>query len=74
MPVPAGEYSDLAINDKMLFLAESPVAPERKTKLDAIEIRNRDVAVKTIVEDIRSYELSADGKKSWCAKEKALMS
>lgn len=63
VPVPAGEYSSLTMNDKMLFVAESPQATERKTKLDAIEIKNKDVLAKSIVEDIRGYELSADGKK-----------
>ncbi|HYA41869.1 MAG TPA: S41 family peptidase [Syntrophobacteraceae bacterium] len=63
VPIAAGEYSNLAMNDKALFLTETPVAAERKTKLDAIEITNKDVPVKSIVEDIRGYDLSADGKK-----------
>ncbi len=63
VPVAAGNYSNLALNDKMLFVSETPLAAERKTKLDAIEIVNKDVSVKSIVEDIKSYELTADGKK-----------
>ncbi len=63
VPVAAGDYSNLTMNDKMLFVTETPLAAERKTKLDAIEIMNKDVSVKSIVEDIKSYELSADGKK-----------
>lgn len=68
VPVPAGEYSNLSMNDKMLFVTENPLAAERKTKLDAIEIKNKDVSVKPVVEDIKGYELSADGKKMMVRK------
>ena len=63
VPVPAGEYSHLSTNDKVLFVTENPLAAERKSKLDAIEIKNKEVAVKAVVEDIKGYELSSDGKK-----------
>ncbi len=72
VPVPAGEYSNLSINDKVLFVQESPVAAERKTKLDAIEIKNKDVSAKSVVEDIKAYELSADGKKIMVRKGDAI--
>ena len=63
VPVPAGDYSHLSANDKILFVTEDPLAADRKRKLDAIEIKNKDVSVKAVLEDIKGYELSDDGKK-----------
>ena len=63
VPVPAGNYSRLSMNGKLLFFTERPNEIGAKTKLEAVEIKNKDVSVKPVMEDIKSYELSADGKK-----------
>lgn len=72
VPVAAGNYSNLSMNDKILFVTETPLAAEPKTKLDAIEITNKDVSVKSVVEDIKGYELSANGKKIMVRKGDAI--
>jgi tricorn protease len=72
VPVPAGNYRDLSMNSKTLFFTETPKEVNAKTKLDAIEIKNKDVSVKPVLEDINSYELSADGKKIVVLKGKSL--
>ncbi len=62
VPVPAGNYSDLSVNDKGLFWLSRPTG-SRKAALVAAPIARRDVEVKTVVEDVSSRERSADGKK-----------
>jgi len=63
VPIPAGAYSALAVNDKFLYLQERPSAYQGKTALIAVEIKNKDVGARTVLEDIRGYERSSDGKK-----------
>jgi tricorn protease len=63
VPVPAGNYGGLRINDKRLFCdsGETPIGGKRN--LVALDITNKEPKPKTLVEDIRTYELSGDGKK-----------
>ncbi len=63
VPVPVGNYSNLSMNEKTLFFTERSNEEGAKTKLEAVEIKNKNVSVKQVAEDIKSYELSADGKK-----------
>jgi tricorn protease len=63
LPLPVGVYSGLAANDKFLFVVDRESGAAGRPKLQAVEIKNRDVKAKTLVEDIRNFELSADGKK-----------
>jgi tricorn protease len=63
LPLPVGVYSRLALNDNFLFLIDRESNAAGRSKLQAVEIKNKDVKAKTLVEDIRSFELSADGKK-----------
>jgi tricorn protease len=63
VPVPASRYYGLSMNDKYLFWVESEASANAKPKLVALEVKNKDIASKTLVEDIRGYELSSNGKK-----------
>jgi tricorn protease len=63
VPVPASRYRELTMNDKNLFWTESDASLNSKSKLVALEIKNKDIASKTLVEDVSGYELSRDGKK-----------
>jgi tricorn protease len=63
VPVPAGNYEALSASEKRLFWITRETTFERKGSLSVLEIANRDVAAKTFVEDVRSYELSLDGKR-----------
>src|SRR5262249_25542291 len=62
VPVKPGNYSDLWVNDKGLFWL-SRAAGERTYALVGCAIARQDVEVKTVVENVRSFELSDDGKK-----------
>ncbi len=62
VPIPAGNYAGLALNEKALF-TRSSAAGERRGDLVAIPIRNRDLEPKTVVPGVTSFELTADRKK-----------
>jgi tricorn protease len=63
IPVDPGNYGGLAANDKALFWVERGEGYGSPAKLLALKIDNQDIEPETVVEDIRGYELSADGKK-----------
>jgi tricorn protease len=63
VPLPAGVYSGLSVTDKFLFFADRESPAAGRNKLQAVEIKNRNVQAKTVLEDIRSFELSADGRR-----------
>jgi tricorn protease len=63
VPLPVGVYSGLAANDKFLFVIDRESRAAGRAKLQAVEVKNREVRAKTLVEDVRDFELSADGKK-----------
>jgi tricorn protease len=62
VPVPPGNYGDLAVNDKVLFWLSRP-AGEEKVALVSAPIARENVEVKTVVADVKGYELSQNGKK-----------
>ncbi len=63
VPVPPGNYADLSAGDGTLFWLSSENGERRTRKLEALEITNHEPEPTTLVEGVRSYELSADGKK-----------
>jgi tricorn protease len=63
VPLPAGAYNGLSVTEKYLFLGERQALYQGKTNLVSAEIKTKDVATKTVLEDIRSYDLSSDRKK-----------
>lgn len=73
VPVPAGNYSNISMNEKYLYFTETDQSLEPKTKLTALEIKNTDVKPQTILEDIAGYELSGDGKKIMVQKKDAIL-
>ena len=63
VPVPPGNYSELAVNAKQLYWIALGTGSAGKTNLMALEITNEDPKPKTFAEEIKGYELSQDGKK-----------
>jgi tricorn protease len=64
VPVPAGNYVGLSVTDDALFwLSRSGTGFNAGASLMALEIDNEDPEPVTVVENARSYELSADGRK-----------
>ncbi|MBI4659999.1 MAG: PDZ domain-containing protein [Verrucomicrobia bacterium] len=63
VPVPAGNYGRLSVTAKHLLWTARDTGFDAKRHLKQLEITHKDPKPKTLVEDIASYELSADGKK-----------
>ena len=69
MPAPAGDYSALAANGKVLFWLEQEPGADDKQQLMALEIVRNDPKPAKIVEEVTSFELSRDGKTLLVRKE-----
>jgi tricorn protease len=69
VPVPAGNYSELATDGKRLYYINSepaPAGPQPRRTLRTVAIESQGptpVTVETYIDDVRSYELSLDRKK-----------
>ncbi len=63
VPVPAGNYSSLAVTAKHLLFVAREVGFGAKPQLKQLEITNKEPKAKTLVEEVNSYEVTADGKK-----------
>ncbi|MGD8868079.1 MAG: S41 family peptidase [Gemmatimonadales bacterium] len=63
VPVESGNYSRLYVNGDALFFESRESGPNADSHLLAVEIGNEKVEPTTVVEDIRSFELSQNGKK-----------
>ena len=65
MEVPAGpgNYSSLSVTAKHLYWIEETTAVSPEKHLKALEIKKEDVEVKTVLEGIKSYELSGNLEK-----------
>jgi tricorn protease len=64
VPVPPGNYSSLSTDAKRLYFVSRDTAVDAKRTLRSLEIDNKPgLQAETFMEDIRFYELSADGKK-----------
>jgi tricorn protease len=62
VPIPPGNYASLEVNEKALFWLVRPTG-ERKRSLAGVAIGRDEPEVETIVDDVRGFELSGDGKK-----------
>ncbi|MBI1842550.1 MAG: PD40 domain-containing protein [Verrucomicrobia bacterium] len=62
-PVPSGNYQSLEATAKHLLWIARDTGFNSKRQLKQLEITAKDPKPKTLVEDVRSHELSGDGKK-----------
>ncbi len=70
VPAPAGRYSTLSVTDKRLLYIEHD--NDKPSSLVFMDIANKDNEPKSLVKDVNSYELSADGKSLLIRKSGAL--
>ena len=68
VPVPAGNYQNLALSSERLFWIQSNRDFDSVSNLQTIEISNDSPKVETVASDITSFELTGDGKKLLMAK------
>ncbi|HWW03569.1 MAG TPA: S41 family peptidase [Candidatus Acidoferrum sp.] len=69
VPVPPGNYSELSVNAKALYWIASGIGPTETNRLMTLSVTNDDPKPKTLVEPVKMYELSEDGKKLLIRKE-----
>lgn len=70
VPIKPGNYSGLAVNDKALYFVSDETGLNGKAHLLALPIKNTDPKPVTLLEDIRSFELSDNGKKLLIIKDR----
>jgi tricorn protease len=69
-PIPAGRLESLRTDGKRLYWLAVDPSFEPKRKLQALAISREKPEVKTVMEGVLEYQLSADGKKLLVRKEK----
>ena len=70
VPVPAGNFSSLSVDAKRLYVIDRDTEPQSKRALKTLAIDANKPELETFLDDVRSYELSADGKKVLIRREK----
>jgi len=68
VPVPPGNFSALATDGKRLYVLDAASGPNPKTALKSIAIDPKTTSATNYLDDVKRYELSADGKKLLIAK------
>ncbi len=63
VPAGAGNFSNLSVNDENLFFIDRETSLQRTAHLKALKIGNKKPRPKTLLDGVRFYELSLDGKK-----------
>jgi tricorn protease len=72
VPVEAGMFYGLTANDKHLFFMDREMSLNGKRHLKVLEIKNKDIETKTLLEEVDDYELSYDGKKIMAQKKQQI--
>jgi tricorn protease len=62
-PLPAGNYTDLDVDAKRLWLLEAETSADHKTALKTLALENNGPAPELFMADVRQFALSADGRK-----------
>lgn len=70
VPIKAGNYSQLEVNGKAIYLVSSETGLNAKSHLTVVKIENEDVELSTMINDIDSYELTGNGEKLLVLKQK----
>lgn len=70
VPIKAGNYSQLEVNGKAIYLVSSETGLNAKSHLAVVKIENEDVELSTMINDIDSYELTGNGEKLLVLKQK----
>ncbi len=63
VPMPAGNYSRLAIDEERLYLLDQGSGGDVKPLIQTLLIGNQSITPETFVADVRDFQLSADAKK-----------
>lgn len=73
VPAPPGNYADLTVQEKRLCWINRDAEEQEKTSLQCMDINNDGDKPETLMEGVRQYWLSANGKKLMLRKGNDLM-
>ncbi len=68
VPVKAGNYYNLAVNDKALYFMSRETGIGAKSHLALVKIDNKKPKIETMASEVNRFKLSADGKKLLISK------
>ena len=71
VPISAGNYYNLAVNDKALYMMARETGVKAKSHLKVVKITNEEVKVKDVATAVNNFELTQDGKKLLIRKANA---
>lgn len=71
VPIKAGNYYNLAVNDKALYMMAAETGLNAKSHLKVIKITNEDIKVTTMASEVNGFEMTQDGKKLLVRKGKS---
>lgn len=63
VPISPGNYRGLAVTKKAIYLMSSSTGINSKTSLSVVKVGNEDVKLKTMIDGVRSFELTGNGEK-----------
>jgi tricorn protease len=63
VPIPAGNYYNLAVNDKALYMMASETGVNAKSHLKVAKITNEDIKLTKMASQVNSFEITQNGKK-----------
>lgn len=63
VPIKPGNYSGLEVNKKAIYLMSAETGLNAKRHLSFVKIENEDISLKTMVSEVNSFELAANGEK-----------
>jgi len=63
VPIGAGNYRKLGVTEDAIYLMKRGTGLKAKTHLEAVKISNDTAKLTAIIEDVRDFELSDNGKK-----------
>ena len=63
VPVPAGNYYNLTVNDKALYMMARETGIKAKSHLNVVKIANEDIKATKMVAEVNGFEMTQDGKK-----------
>lgn len=69
VPVESGNYGQLSVNDKFLFLSDRVNEPNQKPMIKSLKLEHK-AKPKKFTDNITGFELSQDGKKLFLGKDK----
>ena len=63
VPIPAGNYYSLSVNDKAIYMISSGTGVNTTSNLKVLKISNDNIELKDLSKSVGSYQLTQDGKK-----------